>query len=225
MNSSQTVTDFLAGLETQFACTAGIVDGQLTLTDTMVGASQLAISSITHTNASGATPFTDPTIAQIFGNQNSSFTVDSEERYQGTGLTTTSYASSSAILYQSQNGYGKGRLQDIKVDNQGFITGQYSNGQDIRQAQLVLANFMNLQGLQNTGDNNFIATAEAGTAVIGTVGQPSFGTATNYSLEMSNVDIGREMVDIITTQRAFQANAKSLSTVDELYEKLIQMVR
>ncbi len=237
VNSSQTVADFLAGLETQFACTAGIVDGQLTLTDTVVGASQLAISSITHTNASGATPLTDPTIAQIFGNQSASFTVDSGVLYQGTGLTTTNYASSSSILYQSQNGYGKGRLQDISVDDQGFITGQYSNGQNIQQAQLVLANFMNLQGLQDMGANNFTATAEAGDRTIGTAGlippetgtgtpgQPSFGTVSNYSLEMSNVDLGREMVDIITTQRAFQANAKSISTVDELYEKLIQMIR
>ena len=225
VNSTETVADFLAGIETQFACTAGIVDGQLTLTDTEVGASQLAISSITHTNASGATPLTDPTIAQIFGNQSAYFTVDLGDRYQATGLTTTNYATPSSILYQSQNGYGKGRLQDISVDSQGFITGQYSNGQNIQQAQLVLANFMNLRGLQNMGDNNFVASAEAGTAVIGTAGQASFGTATNYSLEMSNVDLGREMVDVITTQRGFQANAKSLSTVDDMYEKLLQMIR
>ena len=127
VNGSQTVADFIAGIQTQFGCTAGIDNGQLTLTDTMVGASQLAISSITHTNASGATPLTDPTIAQIFGNQSTSFTVALGNMYQGTGLTTTNYASPSSILYQSQNGYGKGRLQDITVDNQGFITGQYSN--------------------------------------------------------------------------------------------------
>lgn len=225
VNSTETVADFLAGIEAQFACTAGIVDGQLTLTDTEVGASQLAISSITHTNANGATPLTDPTIAQIFGNQSASFTVDLGDRYQASGLTTTNYATPSSILYQSQNGYGKGRLQDISVDSQGFITGQYSNGQNIQQAQLALANFMNLRGLQNMGDNNFVASAEAGTAIIGTAGQASFGTATNYSLEMSNVDLGREMVDIITTQRGFQANAKSLSTVDDMYEKLLQMIR
>ena len=111
------------------------------------------------------------------------------------------------------------------MDSEGFITGQYSNGQNITQAQLVLANFMNLQGLQDMGANNFTATAEAGTATIGTAGQGPFGTAANYSLETSNVDLGREMVDVITTQRACQANAKSLSTVDELYEKLIQMIR
>ena len=224
VNSSQTVQDFLAGLQTQFACTAGIDNGQLTLTDTVVGTSQLAISSITHTNAGGATPLTDPTIAQIFGDQSSPFTVNLGELYQGTGLTTTNYASSSAILYQSQNGYGKGRLQDISVDSQGFITGKYSNGQNIKQAQLVMANFMNLQGLRDTGGNNFVATDKAGTITTGTAGQPSFGTTSNYSLEMSNVDIGKEMVDIISTQRAFQANAKSLSTVDDMYDKLIQMV-
>ncbi|MFA7348865.1 MAG: flagellar hook-basal body complex protein [Desulfurivibrionaceae bacterium] len=222
---AQTVQDFLAGIEAQFSCTAGIDNGQLTLTDTVIGSSQLAISSITHTNAGGATPLTDPTIAQIFGNQNATFAVDLENLYQTSGLTTTNYANPSSILYQSQNGYGKGRLQDINVDSEGFITGQYSNGQDIRQAQLVLANFINLQGLRDMGGNNFVATDEAGAATIGTAGQPSFGATTNYTLEMSNVDIGREMVDVITTQRAFQANAKSLSTVDELYEKLIQMVR
>ncbi len=225
VNESQTVADFIAGIQTQFGCTAKIDNGQLTLTDTAVGASQLAISSITHTNASGATPLTDPTVAQIFGNQDASFTVAEGNLYQGTGLTTTNYASPSSILYQSQNGYGKGRLQDISVDSQGFITGQYSNGQDIIQAQLVLANFINLQGLHDMGANNFTATTEAGPATLGTAGQGPFGAAANYSLEMSNVDLGREMVDVITTQRAFQANAKSLSTVDELYEKLIQMVR
>ena len=224
VDSSQTVQDFLAGLQTQFACTAGFDNGQLTLTDTMVGESKLAISSITHTNASGSTPLTDPTIAQIFGDQSSAFTVNLGELYQGAGLTTTNYASSSAILYQSQNGYGKGRLQDISVDSQGVITGQYSNGQNIKQAQLVMANFMNLQGLRDMGGNNFVATDKVGTITTGTAGQPSFGTASNYSLEMSNVDIGKEMVDIITTQRAFQANAKSLSTVDDMYDKLIQMV-
>ncbi|NTV15729.1 MAG: flagellar hook-basal body complex protein [Desulfobulbaceae bacterium] len=225
VNPSQTVADFIAGLQTQFACTAKIENSHLTLTDTEVGASQLTISSITHTSASGATPLTDPTIAQIFGNQSASFTVDLGNRYQGAGLATTNYASPSSMLYQNQNGYGKGRLQDLSVDSQGFITGQYSNGQNIKQAQLVLANFMNLQGLQDMGSNNFVTTAKAGTITIGTAGQSSFGTASNYSLEMSNVDIGREMVDVITTQRAFQANAKSLSTVDELYEKLIQMIR
>jgi len=229
VNFAQTAQNFLDGLETAFACTAEFVRGQLTLTDTEVGESRLEISSISHTNASGATPLTDPTIAQIFGNQGASFTVDLGSLYPGTGLATTNYASSSTLLYQSQNGYGKGRLQNINVDSQGFITGQYSNGQNIKQAQLVLANFRNLQGLRNMGGNNFTATAEAGLIPpetgTGTPGQPSFGTVSNYSLEMSNVDLGREMVDVITTQRAFQANAKSISTVDELYEKLIQMVR
>ncbi|HIJ91467.1 MAG: flagellar hook-basal body complex protein [Desulfobulbaceae bacterium] len=225
VNSSETVADFLAGIETQFACTAKIDNGQLTLTDTEVGPSQLAISAITYSNAGGATPLTDPTMAQIFGDQGTSFTVELGEMYQNAGLATTSYASPSTTLYQNQNGYGKGKLLDISVDSQGIITGQYSNGQNIEQAQLVLANFTNLQGLRDIGGNNFVATAEAGEVIKGTAGQPSFGSATNYSLESSNVDLGREMVDVITTQRAFQANAKSISTADDIYEKLIQMIR
>jgi len=231
VNFTDKAQNFLDGIQTQFGCKAEFVKGQLTLTDTEVGPSKLAISSITHTNAGGATPLTDPTIAQIFGDQSASFTVDPGTLYPGTGLTTTNYASPSSLLYQSQNGYGKGRLQDINVDSQGVISGQYSNGQNIKQAQLVLANFRNLQGLRNIGDNNFAATAEAGLIPpklgtgAGIPGDPSYGTISNYGLEMSNVDLGKEMVDIITTQRAFQANAKSISTVDEIYEKLIQMIR
>ncbi|MGV1099428.1 flagellar hook-basal body complex protein [Thiovibrio sp. JS02] len=225
VNFSQTVSDLLAGLEEQFACQATISNGKLTLTDTEVGESRLAIDSISYSNSAGETPATNPDLAQIFGNQDSAFVVDTENRYYGGGLATTSYATPSTTISQDQNGYGKGRLQDIYLDSRGVIIGQYSNGQNLDQAQLVLANFTNQQGLRAEGNNSFVATAEAGSVVLGTSGQGSFGTVTNNSLEMSNVDLGREMVDIITTQRAFQANAKSISTTDEIYEKLLQMVR
>jgi len=222
---NQTVANLLSGLSASFACKAEIIDGKLTLTDSEVGTSQLAVSSISYANAAGSTPLTDPTIAQIFGNQGASFSINPESRYYGGGLATTSYANKSTTIFQNQNGYGKGRLEDIIVDSKGVIIGQYSNGQSIKQAQLALANFINLQGLQAEGSNIFVATASAGPAILGTAGLSSFGTVTNNSLEMSNVDLGREMVDLITTQRSFQANAKSISTTDELYEKLLQMIR
>ncbi len=225
VTTSQSTQDLLIALENQFACTAEIIEGKLTITDTVVGDSQLSIDAISYASASGATPLTDPTVAQIFGSQGESFTVDSENRYIGGPLTTTSYASPSAILFQSQNGFGRGKLQDIQVDRLGNIIGRYSNGQDIKQAQLVLANFANTQGLMNKGDTIFFATTKSGESILGTAGQGSFGTVTNRALEMSNVDVGMEMATLIATQRAYQANAKSISTLDEIYDKVLQMVR
>jgi flagellar hook protein FlgE len=225
VSPSQTMQDLLVGLQNQFACKAEIINGKLNITDTVVGNSQLSIDSISYKNASGANPTADPSVAQIFGSQGASFTIDAADRFGSGPLATTSYASPSATIFQSQNGFGRGDLQGIHVDAQGNIIGQYSNGQDIKQAQFVLADFASLQGLETEGNSTFVATAESGSAILGTAGQGSFGTVTNNALESSNVDLGREMADIIITQRAFQANSKSITTADEIYDTVLQMMR
>jgi len=225
VNPAQSMQDLLIGLQHQFACKAEIINGKLTITDTVVGDSQLSIDSISYTNASGATPTTDPTMAQIFGSQGSPFTTAVADRFGSGPLATTSYASPSSTIFQSQNGFARGDLQDIRVDSLGNIIGKYSNGQETKQAQLVLADFTSLQGLKTEGNNNFVATAESGAAILGTSGQGSFGRVTNNTLELSNVDIGREMADIIVTQRAFQANSKSITTSDEIYDTVLQLLR
>jgi len=222
---SQSMQDLLVGLQNQFACKAEIINGKLTLTDTEVGTSQLAIDSITYANASGATPATATNLAQIFGNQGTSFIVSQEDRYTTNSLATTSYASPSATLYQHQNGAERGLLQTIRVDSQGEIFGQYSNGREIKQAQLVLANFDSLQGLRTEGGNIFAATPESGIATLGIAGAGGLGKVSNNNLEMSNVDLGREMTDLIMTQRAFQANSKSITVADEIYQDLIRLTR
>ncbi len=226
VNFSQSLQDLLAGLEEAFSCTATLSNGRLSLSDNTVGASALAIDSIAYSNAGGETPATNPAIAQLFGAEGSYFPAGTEAAgFRNNALATTSYAAASTTIFQGQNGYGQGRLQDISVDADGVIIGQYSNGQNIEQAQLVLATFTNHQGLRAEGHNSFVATPEAGAPILGTPSSGPFGRVANYSLEMSNVDLGREMVNLITTQRAFQANAKSISTTDEIYEKLLQMVR
>ncbi len=225
VDPAQSMQDLLAALQTQFACKAEIINGKLTITDTVMGDSQLSIDTISYANASGATPATDPSVAQIFGSQGASFTTVTEDRYISGPLATTSYASPSVTLFQNQNGYDRGELQNIAVDRLGNIIGHYSNGQDIMQAQLVLADFTSLQGLKAEGNNTFVATAESGAAILGTAGQGTFGTTVNYALEGSNVDLGREMADLIITQRAFQANSKSITTSDEIYDSILQMIR
>jgi flagellar hook protein FlgE len=202
-----------------------MVDGKLTLTDTVVGDSQLAIDSISYASADGATPLTAPTVAQLFGNQGGGFTINPEERYTSGPLATTCYAGPSTTLYQNQNGFSRGILQDIHVDTLGNITGEYSNGREIKQAQLVLADFVDLQGLETEGNNIFVATAESGPATVSTAGHGSFGTISGSALEMSNVDIAKEMADLIITQRAFQANSKSITTSDQIYDSVLQLIR
>ena len=225
VSPSLSMLDLLGDLENQFACKAEVINGKLTITDTVVGDSQLSIDSISYANAGGGTPATDPSVAQIFGSQGASFTMAAGDRYVSSALATTSYASPSATLFQSQNGFGSGELQNIQLDRQGNIIGYYSNGQAIKQAQLVLADFTSLQGLETEGNNTFVATAKSGAAILGTAGQGSFGTVTNNTLEASNVDLGREMAGLIITQRAFQANSKSITTSDEIYDTLLQMIR
>ncbi|MBU4153898.1 MAG: flagellar hook-basal body complex protein [Proteobacteria bacterium] len=222
---TQSIEDLLFGLQNQFACKAEIINGTLTLTDTEVGASQLAIDSLSYANATGATPATATDIAEIFGSQGAEFIVSAESRYLGNSLTTTSYASPSAIIYQRQNGTDRGLLQALRLDEQGNIFGQYSNGPDIKQAQLVLANFNSLQGLKTVGGNSFAATNESGLATLGTPGFGGLGRVTNNTLEMSNVDLGREMTNLVMTQRAFQANSKSITTADEIYQDLLRLLR
>lgn len=225
VNPSQSMQDLLVGLQNQFACKAEIINGKLTITDTVVGNSQLAIDSISYKDAGGADPTTDSSLAQIFGSQGASFSIDAENRFSSGPFATTSYASPSATIFQKQNGFGSGELEDIHVDALGNISGKYSNGQEIKQAQLVLADFASLQGLETEGNNIFVATAASGSAILGTAGQGSYGTVTNNTLESSNVDLGREMADIMITQRAFQANSKSITTADEIYDTVLQIIR
>lgn len=225
VNYSQSIQDLLGGLQTQFACKAEIINGKLSLTDTEVGTSQLAINSITYTNANGATPATATGIAEIFGSQGTSFSISQKDRYTGGSLASTNYASPSATIYQSQDGIDRGLLQTISLDGQGNILGHYSNGAEIKQAQIVLANFNNLQGLRTVGGNTFSATAESGLAILGTSGLGGLGRISNNNLEMSNVDFGKEMTDLIMTQRVFQANSKSITTADEVYQEVLRLLR
>ncbi|EPR41623.1 flagellar hook-basal body protein [Desulfovibrio sp. X2] len=140
-------------------------------------------------------------------------------------LTTTSYDSSSTTISQSQDGYGPGFLTDISVNRDGVITGTYSNGQVLDLYVLTLASFTNPYGLSREGDNLFSATRESGAAVTGTANTGQLGSISSNTLEQSNVDTATEMVDLITTQRGFEANSKVITTADSMLSELIQLKR
>jgi flagellar hook protein FlgE len=138
------------------------------------------------------------------------------------GLSQT--ASSTSVNAVGQDGYGVGILQDINIDTNGNIFGNYSNGVNEILAQVLLANFVNPQGLERTGTNLFSSTMNSGSAQISEADQGGSTINSGY-LEMSNVDLSKEFTEMIITQRAFQANARVITTSDMLLQEVTALKR
>jgi len=124
-----------------------------------------------------------------------------------------------------QDGYGSGSLSNVFVSTEGVLSGTYSNGVTLQLYQIVLYDFPSTQNLRREGGNLFSETRESGAPSSGAPGTGSFGTTQGNSLEQSNVDLAREFVNMITTQRGFQANSKTITTVDTMLETVIGMKR
>jgi len=137
----------------------------------------------------------------------------------------TGYSSESSKTAQSQDGYPSGSLQSVVVDEDGYFTGIYSNGSMIPFAQLALADFASYSGLAKQGSNLYAESLASGQALIGPPNSAGMGSIAPSTLEMSNVDLGTEFVEMITTQRAFQANSKVITTSDEILAELLNIKR
>ena len=137
----------------------------------------------------------------------------------------TGYSTQSAKSAQNQNGYPSGNLQTVAVDEDGFFTGIYSNGYKIPFAQLALADFASYSGLAKRGSNLYSGSLASGQPLLGPPNTAGLGSITPSTLEMSNVDLGTEFVEMITTQRAFQANSKVITTSDEILAELLNIKR
>ncbi|MDM8537942.1 flagellar hook-basal body complex protein [Desulfobacterales bacterium HSG17] len=140
-------------------------------------------------------------------------------------LSTTQYSKSSSTIFQDADGYAAGDLQGVDVASDGILTGVYSNGQLIPLFRVGLAKFLNNFGLSNEGGNLFRETRDSGGAITNKPGENGLGTLAPNSLEMSNVDISEEFVAMIVNQRGFQANSKTITTVDDMMSTVIQMKR
>nr|WP_243466303.1 flagellar hook-basal body complex protein [Sodalis glossinidius] len=109
------------------------------------------------------------------------------------------------------------------MNDDGTISGTYSNGKTQLLGQIVLANFANPQGLQYDGNNLWSATAASGQAIVGTAGSGMFGTLTSGALESSNVDLSQELVNMIVAQRNYQSNAQTIKTQDAILQTLVSL--
>jgi len=140
--------------------------------------------------------------------------------------STTNFGNSSfEHSGKRQDGYTFGDLRFVNVDNNGVLSATYSNGVTLQLFQITLHDFPSLQNLRREGGNLYSETRESGQPSTGAPGSGVFGTTRGYSLEQSNVDLSREFVNMITTQRGFQANSKNITTVDTMLEVVINMKR
>ncbi|MFA6121540.1 MAG: flagellar hook protein FlgE [Sideroxydans sp.] len=123
----------------------------------------------------------------------------------------------------SQDGYTSGRLTGFTTGADGMVTGRYSNGQAKTLGQVVLSNFSNPQGLQPMGANNWGETSTSGTPLNGAPGSSSLGLLQTSAVEDSNVDLTAELVNMITAQRVYQANAQSVKTQDQVLQTIVNL--
>jgi flagellar hook protein FlgE len=136
----------------------------------------------------------------------------------------TQVATDSAFPATLQDGYASGQYQGFSVGSDGTITATYSNGKSQNVGQLALADVANEQGLELLGDGNYGTTAASGTASIATSGTSGLAKIQGGALEGSNVNISSEFSNLIIAQRAFEANAKSVTTFDTVAQDTINMV-
>ncbi len=138
-------------------------------------------------------------------------------------LGSTQFNNNSVQNSLTQNGYTSGTLVGIEVLDDGTVMRNYTNEQTREAGQIVLGTFANMEGLQPEGDNGWRATNESGEPVLGIAGTGMFGTIASGVLENSNVDLARELVNMIVAQRAYQANSSSIGTRDELLQTVINL--
>jgi flagellar hook protein FlgE len=143
----------------------------------------------------------------------------------GSGSSTiTQLDSASATSATTQNGYGVGTLTGFTVAPDGTIEGQFSNDQTQALGQVALASFGNVQGLTQSDNGDYQSTPASGAAVIGRAGAGGNGTIEGSSVEESNVDLSAEFSNLIVAQQGYEANAKALTTFDQIAQATIQLV-
>ena len=138
--------------------------------------------------------------------------------------STTQYGSNFTVNTATQDGFSSGKLSGFNIGADGKIVGNYTNGQTQYLYRIKLASFRNPQGLQSDGGNNWSATAGSGQSVIGNPGSSgSYGPLQSSATEDANVDISSELVNMITAQRVYQANAQTIKTQDQVLQTLVNL--
>lgn len=136
---------------------------------------------------------------------------------------STQYGATFGVTNGFQDGYAPGQLSGISISGDGIITAKYSNGQSKAAGQIELANFRNPQGLSPNGGNSWSRTPASGDPITGVSGAGNLGALQSGALEESNVDLTAELVNMVTAQRSYQANAQTIKTMDQVLQTLVNL--
>ena len=207
-------------LQTYFIKTAEAAGSSTWNVFTKVGdAAEVATSTMTF-DGTGINPTINPATPTVtFTPTNGASAVTLTLDYSG----STQFGSNFGVNALSQDGFTSGRLAGFSTAADGTIIGRYTNGQSKTLAQVVLANFVNPNGLQSLGGNAWAEGANSGTALIGTPNTGSLGVLQASAQEDSNVDLTAELVNMITAQRVYQANAQTIKTQDQVLQTLVNL--
>jgi flagellar hook protein FlgE len=141
----------------------------------------------------------------------------------GSGSALTQFAGENTAAAVSQDGNAGGTLQSFSIGSSGVITGSFSNGQTLALGQIALASFANPGGLTSIGSLNYAASPNSGQPLLGPPGSGGRGTLIGGSLETSNVNLARQLTDLIIAQEAYQANTKVFATSSQVIQALVSM--
>src|SRR3954470_4850222 len=136
---------------------------------------------------------------------------------------STQFGGNFAVNSVTQDGYTTGRLIGIDISDTGIVNARFTNGNSQALGQIAIANFANPQGLQQLGNTQWAETFGSGQALRGQAGNSGFGLVQSGALEGANVDVTEQLVNMITAQRNFQANAQMISTADQITQTIINM--
>jgi flagellar hook protein FlgE len=136
----------------------------------------------------------------------------------------TQLSAASAASSTHQDGFSNGTLVSYVITGDGTIQGTFTNGQTSALGQIALASFTNEQGLVRNGSNEYLASIASGQANVGTPGTGGRGALSGGALEQSNVDIATQFAQLIVAERSYQANAKSVTTFDQVTQTAIQLI-
>jgi flagellar hook protein FlgE len=211
----------------QAALRTWVVSANVPIPNGPVGFTPAAGTTFTFDSSGNLTaPASDLTLDVTMGNgaANMSLVWDLVDAFGPLG-DISGYAAASNTTFQYQDGYASGVLRGISVDESGIITAAYSNGQLIPVFQVAMADFPSYEGLTKLGKNLYAESLNSGQPLPGVAGNGRLGSISPMAIEMSNVDLAQEFVKMITTQRAFQANSRVITTSDELLAELINLKR
>lgn len=193
----------------------GTVDGQLLNNGDSLGSLNFNTNGSLNLDAGNARNFqvTVPVGADAGGNQTVTLNFND----------TTQFGTNFTVAHQEQDGNGSGKLAGFAVGRDGSLMARYTNGLSVNKGRVALANFTNPQGLQPVGNNQWIETPDSGAPLVGSPGTGTLGEIQSGALESSNVDLTQELVNMITAQRVYQANAQTVRTHDQLLQTIVNL--